>query len=242
MGKIIGNANGKNIPQTRFKAVLSYIVWCHKKMLQNSTIYHKKDKGTYLMEDFLTEGLVMDYLAKNKAELDISGNLHVTFHTEPTNKYINENGKPSPNKIDIKITDTALVETYNKPTEQLFYTIECKRLFNKENRNVGEYINDIHKYLDRADSFPFPIAGLLGYVEDKKIGSTNHTTALAHNIQTRTGFQKFKKWTLFVTKDDELQIAASDVSTNFYTAYQRNLDGKKMEMYHILLDYSDIVK
>jgi hypothetical protein len=242
MTEIKGKAKGKNIPKTRFKAILSYIVWCHEKMLKDGKTYHKKDKGTYLMEDYLTEGLVMDYLAKNKAHLKISGNLYITFNTEPTSKYINKNGEPSPNKIDIKITDTALVKTYNQPSETLFYTIECKRLFNEKNRNVAEYIGDIQKYLDRADSFPFPIVGLLGYVEDKKAGAVNHTIALAQNIQTRNSFKTPTNWTLVITNTNDLQIPVSNISTNFSTDYQRNTDNKKTGIYHVLLDYSEIVK
>ncbi|MDR2954060.1 MAG: hypothetical protein LBV43_03165 [Prevotella sp.] len=227
-----------SITENRVKNVLWYVGECYILLINDKVKYSEKlhvKSSTIPFEDYLRNRLVEDYLIKNKNLLKerISELDEINFGYETNKEYI-EKGILKPDKIDIYINKLGLNGILEDSDENVYYAIECKRI-----RNLGDsttqYINDIVKFSNREYvKRRLPFEGQLGFIE---LNSITHIEVYG-NINDKLNKEAE------ITTDTPLQPCTinQNISCSYISKHKRNIGNKEQfSIYHLLLDYSDIV-
>lgn len=227
-----------SITESRIKNILWYIGECYILLVNDKIKYSEKlhtTKSTIPFEDYLRNRLVEDYLIKNKSLLNerISELDEINFAYE-TNKEYTEEGILKPDKIDVFVNKLGLNRVLGNYDENVYYAIECKRIKNLGD-STTQYINDIVKFANREYvKLRLPFEGQLGFIEPASISHSD----VSKNIN-----DKLNKESKIVT-EMLLQSCTlnENISCTYISKHKRNIGNKdQFSIYHLLLDYSNIV-
>ncbi len=221
------------IVDSSISRILKYIVDCYLLFKKDCITYTKDEKGKIFQEDYFRDRLVDDYLRKNKSLIPKSQTTEIWFNKEATETYIDNKGVKHNDKIDIRITDTALQKSWNlSNTDDVYYALECKRI--KTTSNITDYIGDIVKFTERKYlSTRLPFEGQVAFIENTNLSGSK----LIQNINL-----KLKKHTTINTKQF---LASYKVHTDFEDSYlsqhSRSQTKEVFSINHLLFDYSDVL-
>jgi hypothetical protein len=99
--------------------------------------------------------------------------------------YIDIDGKQKPDKIDVYINKLGLQNEWNENDENIYFTIECKRI--KILSDAKNYIIDIDKFCNRNHSnLRLPFEGQIGFIENLKLNHSAISTGINNNLKIGT--------------------------------------------------------
>ena len=231
--------NRKNVvAEKRIKIILWYVIECYLLASTNNEKYSKawvKNNTSIKFENYLRNRLVDDYLIANKdllkqKTLSLS---EINFIYEPEKEYIDaRDGKIKSDKIDIYINKLGLQKEWAKEDENLYFAIECKRI--KVLSDTKEYITDIENFcLRRHKNTRLPFEGQIAFIENKEISHQKLQEKINEILL------KHKK---IVTSNFLKSIVLNEKFEGAYLSkHLRGNNKQNFSVYHLLLDYSDIV-
>ena len=231
-------AKRKNsITESRVKDIFWYIGECYLLLVNDQKQYSKNTIATTTtipIEDYLRFRLVEKYLVPNKGLLQTRTSLldEINFTAETQKEYIDLNDKKQkPDKIDIFINKLGLTDIWGEYDEKIYLAIECKRICVRS--DTSKYIGDINKFSNRNYiDLRLPFEGQLAFVEC----NISHSD-IATNINDK--LLKAKN----VNTTAPLYICALNTNTTgtYISKHLRNADKSEFSIYHLFLDYSNIV-
>lgn len=239
----------------RFRLVMKYVLFCYDNMLNENTLFNKKEWAKTAkdnkFEDYLRERLLEDFLetdkykqpflSKNKA----SQLNDIYFSKESEETYTDGVGLKGKNKNDIYVLVTNLkrkgrnsmeqeeADIYGvvKSAKKAWFQIECKILDGNSTQN-NAYIQDIFKYIDRKyDIEAMPFGGQIAFVEKGEMDT----------IYTKINEKLTKKIDIKTSQT----LTYFEINTTFPYSYQSihtHRLGHKFDIYHLLLDYRNMIK
>jgi len=231
------NING--LTEFRIKQILRYVIYCYLQIRKDVKTYDYSKKGRVSKEDFLKNGLVNDYLQKNhnkeyfKQHISDNPSVEITFHPEETMAYIGAStNERSTDKIDIAIWENILQHIWSGETDnEIKFAIECKRIEKPSDSN--KYVSDINNFCTRNYIYTrLPFEGQIAFIENSKINHINLSTKINEDLE---GHQTI------VTNSLLNQIMLSDTFKGTYLSKHQRITTDGFSIYHLLLDYSDIV-
>jgi hypothetical protein len=245
MGRLIPlnyRSNEDRLTQKRVEIIIRYVIYCYQKMVSEVKTYKKseflnQEKTRYNLEEGLSTKLVDDFLGiwdnlqHFKHNISDKPETQLYFNCESKQTY-NENDTTKDDYIDIKIQDTELTNIWGKAGEQqqVHFAIECKVIEN----GYSEYVTDIKKMCDRSfNTTRLPFKGQIAYITNPNY---NHSTVFQginkglsnnKNIQTQENLK--------------YQNITPDFEASYSSTHIRSYNKKSFKIYHLLLQYSDIV-
>ena len=200
-----------------FEFIFTQITKCYKLMLSDYDIIENDENiiRNHLHKDYLDKQSILEQLNLKTYFFDI----------EPP--YVNENYKETA-RSDIKIYD-AIERMQNR--QSAYYIIECKRLdgtnSGKGSLNYKYVENGIKRFTSRED-YPtfYGVNGMIGFVVKTKkiieiVSSINQLLPENENLNDK-----------LIDNDFEFSYLSK------HTDYQ----DKKIELYHLMLDFSSQIK
>lgn len=220
--------------QKNIHNILWYILECYSLILKDGRTYSMSaiNESKIKPENYFRNKLVDDYLRKyTHVFKDKFKTEYVFFDKDSEETYIDKDGQECTDKIDIYIRNAALQDFWTE-RKNVYFAVECKRV--KILSDTTTYINEdtIGKFVERQHTeFRLPIEGQLAFIENadispddvanaanKKLRNKNNTTALLASIEMH-----------------ETQKCC------FISEHTRFNTNNKFVIYHLLLDYSNIV-
>ena len=126
---------------------------------------------------------------------------------------------------DIRVTGIAQ-KLFNEADEDIYFSIECKRL-NNEGQSPQKYVTDgIKRYIVGKYSEKMPIAGMIGFIEDN---------ILVYNDEINKTLEKN------TTIPTEQYLTIKDNSTNTYKSIHQRNKNNTIQLYHFLLEFEGII-
>lgn len=228
-----------SITNERIKHILWYVVECYHLLKSDVPIYSKdwiRKNTSHKIEDYLKMELVEKYLIPNKGILKsrISSLDEINFNYEAQKRYTDiSDKKEKVDKIDIYINKLGLKQEWNEPDENVYFSIECKRITILSDTN--EYILDIQKYTQRHHTdLRLPYEGMLAFIENSRLTHTDVSLEISNRLN---------KTASIATKQN---LCPSVIHSGFHGSYSsihvKNFGANTIfSVYHLLLDYSNIV-
>ncbi|MDR2950078.1 MAG: hypothetical protein LBV71_12830 [Prevotella sp.] len=224
-----------SLRQKNIQNILWYMLECYSIILNEGKTYSLSDikKSNVKPENYLRNKLVDEYLRKYTHLFKEKFKTEYIFFDKDTEEtYIDEKGSESTDKIDIYIRNKALQDYWsNKPN--VYYAVECKRI--KELSDTQKYINEdtVGKFIERKHTeFRQPIEGQLAFIENSDISPLNIVDDINKKLCKNTNTESL----LSSIEVHEMQKCC------FISKHNRSFNIKsKFSIYHLLLDYSDIV-
>lgn len=180
------------------------------------------------LENSLTNMLVK-YLRKHRTNTKFKLEL-LTFEAETAE--IDDNTNKTLGFIDIKVGNVTLKFSGNAE-ESIYYAFECKRL---NDSNYASYIDEgILRFIYGKYSKNMSFAGMIGYFEITGHDIENIVKKINTNLDN-----KFKKGKL----DKKCSLNKYEIQDDFENSYISNHERKKthsIDLYHLILDYSNII-
>ena len=209
-------------------------------MLTEYKKYHYSKRGKISQEGFLRNGLVNDYLQKSynkeyfKQHISDNPSVDITFHPEETMTYIDSEGDlPSTDYIDISIWESDLQSIWSEKTEdEIKFAIECKRIENLS--DTKKYVSDIDNFCNRHYvNTRLPFEGQIAFIENQSIDHSKLRDKINTTLQNHDSIVT----NVFLDK-----IVLNDKFDGTYLSkHQRNTSKRDFSIYHLLLNYSNIV-
>jgi len=228
------------LTEFRIQQIVKYIIYCYLQILSDKKRYHYSTKGKIPKEEFLRNGLVYDYLQKNcnkeyyRQYISDNPSVEITFHPEETMPYIDtETNESSTDRIDIAINESNLQSIWNDVTDnEIKFPVECKRINKLSDAN--NYIVDIEKFCKRNYIYTrLPFEGQIAFIEDQNISHDTLCNKINDILKNRNSI---------ITDIFLNYIALNDKYNGTYLSkHQRNTGEQKFSIYHLFLNYSDIV-
>ena len=229
-----------NSTHARIKAILSYIMECHKLFLNDGIQYSESvisDAGTVMFEDHLKFEFVENYLIKNKHLLKgkISELEEINFACETQQRYkdVTDGDKIKPDKIDIYVNKLGLQEVWNQAEEYIYFALECKRI--KIKSDTKEYVQDIAKFANRNHiNLRLPFEGQIAFIENKNLDHTIVSDAVNDNLKAHTS----------IVTDIYLTSVPlhSTIGGTYLSEHKKNFGvDNKFSIYHLMFDYTKVV-
>lgn len=210
----------ENYLNNKFLSIIKLVIFSYKKILEDEkkvqNLNGRDPDNEMALENSITNMLVT-YLRENKNhfDLDIYG-----FELEPVSE-ISDNYK-SEGFLDIKICNLTN-ELMSKNIEDVYFTFECKRLnHGKTNNYVKQGINrfKIEKYSKKV-----PVGGMIGYSE-LNYENINDFIIKINNI---------------LPNEENLNNYHIENFDYCYESIHERISSPDMKLYHLILDYSDII-
>lgn len=232
----------ERLTQKRVEMVMQYVVFCYQKMINDGMSYQKdsflnENKTRYNLEEGLSEKLVEDYLGiwdnlnYYKSSISDKPDVHLFFNYEPKQSYT-ENNTIKDDFIDIKVNETGLTEIWGKigNQQQIHLAIECKVVEN----GYSEYVSDIKKMCDRAFNTPrLNFEAQIAYITNPNY--THSSVALGINKNLSINSE------IITTQDLKPKIITQKFDSSYFSIHKRNHNQKPFSIYHLLLDYTNVV-
>ncbi len=230
------------LTQKRVEMIISYVVYCYKKMIFNNTTYSKslffnKDKTRCNLEEGLSEKLVEDFLGnydnkqyykKNMSSIDF---FEITFHCETKQTYT-ENESRKDDYIDIKVSESEISRIWGALGEkqQVHFAIECKVV----ESGFSEYISDIKKMCDRPFNTPrLNFEGQIAYITNPKYDHQTVRNGININLSSNSGINTIQN---LIPK-----AIHENFDAGYLSVHKRSHNLLNFTIYHLFLNYSDIV-
>jgi len=221
--------------QKNIQNILWYMLECYSIILSEGKTYSLSEinKSNIKPENYLRNKLVDEYLRKHTHLFKEKFKTEYIFFDKDTEEtYIDKEGRESTDKIDIYIRNKALQDYWsNEPN--VYYAVECKRI--KELSDTQKYINEdtVGKFIERKHTeFRQPIEGQLAFIENSNISSLNVVDEINKRLNNNTNTESF----LSSVEIHEIQKCC------FISKHNRSFNtNKKFCIYHLLLNYSNII-
>ncbi len=218
--------------ETIFKRVTEYIIFCYLLIIKDNL----KISSTEILqtnikpENYYRNVLLYDYLQKNKslARFKVISNLHFLAETEVLYRNVNN---LSAGKIDIFVTNLGKKLLNGKPSEQVFFNFECKRLNNNLLNNL--YVEEgIYRYLKRNYRNHFPFIGLIAFVENGNI------IDIINDINNKLSLDRYSSIKNISYLNFHKLVKNFD---NSYISRHKNTLGINFNYYHIFFDFQNVL-
>ena len=229
-------SNINRLTELRIRQIVQYVIYCYLQVLSDKKKYNYSEKGKIPKEEFLRNGLVNDYLQKSynkeyfKQHISDNPSVEITFHPEETVTYTNSETKEKcTDKIDIAVFENILQSIWSEKTDnEIRFAIECKRI--EKLSDANNYCSDIENFTIRDYIYTrLPFEGQIAFIENQNI---SHTTL--HNKINET----LKNHNSIILN----QIVLNDKYNGTYLSkHQRKTNKQKFSIYHLFLNYSNIV-
>ena len=220
----------------QFKEILKLITFCYGKIIKAEIFDWKEIQKKYpgKPENYL-KYILLHYLRKNKKKFPTI--THLSFSAESADFNIAESKEAF---IDIAIyginnSFTCIPELFQKSLtdEDYYFAFECKRLENLRKNNA--YIQDgIRRYVENIYARAMPFAGMIGFVEKGNI------IQIKDNINDRlSNLNKIRE--LETIKMLTLVELEKDFKFSYVSIHGR-VENIPVELYHLFLNYTEIVR
>jgi hypothetical protein len=220
----------------QFKEILKLIIFCYGKIIKAEIFDWKEiQKNTRIKPENYLKYILLQYLRKNKKNFPTI--THLSFSAESANFNSTESKEAF---IDIAVyginnSFTCIPELLQKSLtdEDYYFAFECKRLENLRKNNA--YIKDgIRRYVGNIYARAMPFAGMIGFVEKGNI------IKIKNNINDRLfNLNKIKE--LETIKMLALEELEKDFKFS-YVSIHRRVENIPIKLYHLFLDYTEIVR
>ena len=215
---------------------MRYVLHCYLEMKNEKKVYDFSKRGKLQKEDFLRNGLVDDYLAKQKNKeyyknyISDNPNVEIYFQKEENQTYSIDDVLAD-DFIDISIKENRLSDILSGETgDEIKFAIECKRI--KKESDCDEYIKDIRKFSERPfTTYRLPFEGQVAFLEEAAFG---------HELITAIINKKLSSNKTIITTDFLMKI---EIDEQFDSCYRSNhqrgyVPQRKFSVFHMFLDYS----
>lgn len=233
--------------QYYMESFLKSIIYGYKELVESKTTYsraeiHKlikkiqrSEKAHNELEDFLCTDLVTKHIKPNLAVFGLQG-IVVDNGVRESKENV------TTGHLDIKFQVPSLSENY-------YYAFEAKRL-DKNKAKQNYYLNGGIKRFTNRTYYPetnMVVAGMLGFVElssgkkAKKIPLTEIKDSLNNLICKNRDFETIQPlldYSLF----DTTHSFITDFKSLYFSKHSRDDDKTEIKIYHIFLDYYDLLK
>ena len=158
--------------------------------------------------------------------------VYIYFTYEPKQTYTQKNTIKD-DYIDIKVQETEISNIWGNAGEQqqIHFAIECKVI----ESGYSEYVSDIQKMSTRNFNTPrLPFEGQIAYITNSQYTNLKVKNGINKNLKSHTTIntvQELTDITLF-----------SNFDASYTSTHERNYNNKEFKIYHLLFDYSNIVK
>ncbi len=237
-----GNSNkfALEMYKETFENVSRHIVHSFRQFVENELIeYVKKEDGKLWVlseenqikpEEFIRNVLIGKNYLRNRSFKSKFGIKHFEFHPE-----VGELDEEETNIIgnhDIKVTGISL-GIIGEADEDIYFSFECKRL-NSHLQNTSEYINNgIKRYVKKQYSSKMPIAGMIGFIEEK-------TPEFFVN-QINEKLSKLNDKEIIITRQT---LKTYDIYPDFkksYNSIHKKIDISEIQIYHFMFSIENII-
>ena len=226
------------IAEKRIQIILWYVVECYLLTLKNNKKYSKtwvKGNANLKFENYLRNRLVEDYLEANKYLLKQKtltlNNIDFSYETEK--EYIDtQDNKLKSDKIDIYISKLGLQNEWKKQDKNVYFAIECKRI--EKLSDANDYISDIANFCTRDHvKTRLPFEGQIAFIENQNI---------THIILRDKVNEILLNHNSIITNSLLNSIVLNEKFESAYLSkHQRKASKQKFSIYHLFLNYSNIV-
>ena len=158
----------------------------------------------------------------------------ISFTSETQKEYIDQTDyKQKTDKIDIFINKLGLAQTWGENEDKIYFAIECKRISNLS--DTSRYIGDLLKFTNRSYiEIRLPFEGQLGFIESHSLSDRQIVEEINAKLRHAS----------HITTERPLRPCPihPDIPGTYKSIHRRNTNIKEtFSIYHIFLDYSDIV-
>lgn len=202
-----------------FKNVCRLMIHCCNLIKENEIIDFSEIHGNEKPENHIRNILLDEKYLWNRF-------LRSEYHIKDYS-FDAESGEINAYYKTIGFHDIKVIGLKNKDSETekgLHFTFECKRL-NKGNQTVTKYNNEgIQRFRDGVYASKMPIAGMIAFVEEGK------PTCFVADLNKKL--------------NEEEKLETFSFTKEFTDSYksQHNRTVNKLELYHLLFDFSDIIR
>lgn len=226
------------LTEYRIKLVMRYVAYCYLEMAKDSKTYDFSKLGKLQKEDYLRNGLVDDYLSrqryKNYYKSNISDNPLVEIYFQKEENQVYSEGVLADDYIDISVKETKLSEILSGESEdEIKFAIECKRI--NTAKDYVEYVKDIQKFADRPfTTYRLPFEGQIAFIENNKLNHQLVSNGVNSKLKPKTTISTTKYLDPFEIHEHFAGSYSSGHKRNYYKQ-------DDFSIFHLLLDYSKIV-
>ncbi|ALJ04135.1 hypothetical protein APS56_02750 [Pseudalgibacter alginicilyticus] len=206
-----------------------------RKEILKKHVQFKGNKGAKTkleLEDYLRNDFLKNYINNNKSKFNLD-----YFYFEPGVDEIKDG--VTIGSLDIKV----LLPTNKSLTGDEYFAIECKRI-NKLAKTKKYYIDHgVNRFLTRQ-YYPesnSKIAFMLSFMECEKPSHREDSNSIVMSFNELLD-QNYQKSILCSIGDVDLDVNIDKkYEIDIYNSYFRRDDGSSIQIYHIFLDYYDII-
>jgi len=228
---IRGRLNNSAITEKRITNILNAVINSYYKIKNDKKVFDYSTRGKIKQEDFLRNRFVDDFLPDQLN--NINDGTFIYLPSKETNEeyYTIKDGILHNDPIDIHISIIDSTNSWNRG-KRLYFAIECKR-FNSG--TVSAYINDIKKFTERNyTQLRLPFEGQVGFVEKANLTAPS----LVKSINKRLNTKDSPITTLEALKAHTIQ----EHFDSSYKSKHQKLNKTNFEIFHLFLDYSELIK
>jgi len=213
-----------------FHKVSNLILFCYNEIIKNERIEYTKIKDKYCV--VTQEGNIKPECYIRNIFLDkkyiLNKDLKRRFEVNNL-EFKSEVGETKSRKTigfhDIQVTGISLENT-GEADEDIYFSIECKRL-NNSLQSPTKYISDgIIRYVFGQYSEKMPIAAMMGFIEDDLNDYPFEINELLKSHKTIKTVQ---------------YLILSKNHTNKYSSIHNREENNDIKLYHFLLDFKNII-
>ena len=231
--------------QYYMESFLKSIIYGYQQLVESKTTYsrveihskikkiQKSEKAHNEIEDFLCTDLVVKHIKPNLAVFGLQGIV-------VDNGVRESKDNVTTGHLDIKFQVPSLSENF-------YYAFEAKRLDKSKARQKYYLRGGIKRFTDR-NYYPetnMVVAGMLGFVETdlkgNKVSSETIKDALNDLINNNTTFVTTQSLNDYILTDSNHPFI-SNFKTLYLSKHTRDDDKAELKIYHIFLDYCDLLK
>ncbi|GLB52776.1 hypothetical protein NBRC110019_18160 [Neptunitalea chrysea] len=215
------------LTRKRVKMIFVAVINSYEDIIKEGVVFDYSKRGKVKQEDFLRNRFVDDYL---EAELSLkeTNTEYFTTNKEVAEEYISHvDGELHNDPIDIHIVDKALKKAWGSKTKP-YLAIECKRL-----GSISDYVGDTQKFTERDYTrLRLPFEGQLGFIENKSYN---------HQIVSEKINEKLVESSTITTNKQLEHLFLKEGCKYSYVSEHERMDKTFMCVYHLFLDYTNIV-
>ncbi|QTE22291.1 hypothetical protein [Polaribacter cellanae] len=234
--------NEERLTQKRVEMVMEYVLYCYQKMIAEGKTYKKEvffneNKTRYNLEEGLSEKLVNDYLGifdnleYYKTSISDKPGVELYFNNEAKQSYT-ENNITKDDYIDIKVQETELSKIWSGVgnVQQIHLAIECKIV----EKGYSEYVSDIKKMSDRSFNTPrLNFEGQIAYITNENYSPSSVASGINKSLSNNLE--------IVTIQDLKPKKINPKIDFSYLSIHKRNHNKKQFSIYHLMLNYNNII-
>lgn len=218
------------ITEKRIINILNAVIDSYHRIKQEKIVFDYSTRGKIKQEDFLRNRFVDDFLHEQLNKIAEGTYKYIaTKDAEEEYRTIIDNVLHN-DPIDIHITIINLTD-FNNAQKAPYFAIECKRF---TSGSISAYLGDIKKFTERSyTQTRLSFEGQIGFIENADIASSKIVQNLNNNLSLKTS--------PINTLENINPYLIQEKFPSSYKSKHRKLNKIDFEIFHLFLDYSDIV-